>query len=160
MSSWQNVRRMEVRLNVGLKDIVPHSQLVRFGWVQAASYCFWPKTSLLALRQDWSPFRGYQGKKAPKKPDLNPATPPLVKANVSVYMGPMWLPCYFCSLSICIYIGLITMPWTREEKIFYITTYLKTKSFKTVQAKLCRKFNFNNYPQKSQISSHRLSNQP
>ena len=43
------------------------------------------------------------------------------------------------------------MLWTREEKIFCVTTYLETKSFKTVQAKFCRKFNFNNYPQKSQI---------
>ena len=41
------------------------------------------------------------------------------------------------------------MPWTREEKLFYITTYLETKSFKTVQAKFYRKFN--RYPQKSQI---------
>ena len=43
------------------------------------------------------------------------------------------------------------MPWTKEEKIFCVTTYLETKSFKTVQAKYRRKFNFNNYPQKSQI---------
>ena len=43
------------------------------------------------------------------------------------------------------------MPWTREEKIFCVTTYLETKLSKTVQAKFCRKFNFNNYPPKSQI---------
>ena len=43
------------------------------------------------------------------------------------------------------------MPWTKDEKIFCFTTYLETKSFKTVQAKFCRKFNFNNYPRKSQI---------
>ena len=43
------------------------------------------------------------------------------------------------------------MPWTKEEKIFCVTIYLATKSFKTVQAKFRRKFNFNNYPQKSQI---------
>ena len=42
------------------------------------------------------------------------------------------------------------MPWTREEKIFCVT-YLETKSFKTVQANFHRKFNFNNYPQESQI---------
>ena len=42
------------------------------------------------------------------------------------------------------------MPWTREGKIFCITD-LETKSFKTVQAKFCRKFIFNNYPQKSHI---------
>ena len=30
-------------------------------------------------------------------------------------------------------------------------TYLETKSFKTMQAKFRRIFNFNNYPQKSQI---------
>ena len=40
---------------------------------------------------------------------------------------------------------------TREEKIFCITTYLETKSFKTVWGKFHRKFNFNNYPQKNQI---------
>ena len=27
------------------------------------------------------------------------------------------------------------MPWTREEKIFCVITYLETKSFKTVKAK-------------------------
>ena len=43
------------------------------------------------------------------------------------------------------------MPRTREETIFCITTYLETKSFKIVRAKFCRKSNFNNYPQKSQI---------
>ena len=43
------------------------------------------------------------------------------------------------------------MPWTREVKIFCIITYLETKSFKTVQAKICGKSNFNNYLQKSQI---------
>ena len=42
------------------------------------------------------------------------------------------------------------MPWTKKEKIFCIT-YLETKLFKTVQAKFHRKFNFNNYSQKSQI---------
>ena len=49
------------------------------------------------------------------------------------------------------YQSLITMPWTREENIFCITTYLERKSFKTVLGKFCRKFNFDNYPQKSQI---------
>ena len=43
------------------------------------------------------------------------------------------------------------MPWTREEKIFCVTTYLESKSFKIAQAKSHRKFNFHNYPQKSQI---------
>ena len=38
------------------------------------------------------------------------------------------------------------MPWTREEKIFCVTTYLETKSFKIVQEK-----EVNNYPRKSQI---------
>ena len=49
---------------------------------------------------------------------------------------------------------------TKDEKILCITTYLETKSFKTVQAKFCRKFNFNNYPPKTQISSHWISKQP
>ena len=44
------------------------------------------------------------------------------------------------------YKSSITMPWTREEKIFCIAVYLETKSFKTVQAKFCRKFNFKNFP--------------
>ena len=43
------------------------------------------------------------------------------------------------------------MPWTREEKICCVITYLEIKSFKTVQAKFRRKFNFNNYLRKSQI---------
>ncbi|KAK7112966.1 hypothetical protein V1264_012336 [Littorina saxatilis] len=43
------------------------------------------------------------------------------------------------------------MPWTKEQKVFCVTTYLETKSFKTVQAKYRRKFHINNYPQKSQI---------
>ena len=43
------------------------------------------------------------------------------------------------------------MPWTRERKIFSVTTYLETKSFETLQAIFHRKFNFNNYPQKNQI---------
>ena len=43
------------------------------------------------------------------------------------------------------------MPGIREEKIFCISTYLEIKPYKTVQAKFCRKFNFNNYHQKSQI---------
>ena len=34
------------------------------------------------------------------------------------------------------YYSLITMPWTREEKIFSITTYLETKPFKTVSKKM------------------------
>ena len=58
------------------------------------------------------------------------------------------------------------MPWTREEKIFCVTTYLQTKSFKTVLAKLRKKFNFNDYPHKSdlylgtQIWSNRVGKQP
>ena len=39
----------------------------------------------------------------------------------------------------------------KREQIFYVSTYLETKSFKTVQTKCHRKFNFNNYLQKSQI---------
>ena len=42
------------------------------------------------------------------------------------------------------------MPWTKRGKIFCIN-YLETKSFETIQAKFRGKFNFNNYPQKSQI---------
>ena len=43
------------------------------------------------------------------------------------------------------------MPFTREEKIFCLATYLETKSFKTVEAKLCRKFNLTIILPKSQI---------
>ena len=43
------------------------------------------------------------------------------------------------------------MPWTKEGKIFCLTTYLETNSFKAVQPKFRRKFNFKNYPQKRQI---------
>ena len=39
----------------------------------------------------------------------------------------------------------------QERKILCVTTYLETKSFKTVQAIFRRKLNFNNYPQSSQI---------
>ena len=47
----------------------------------------------------------------------------------------------------------ITMPWTREEKIFCVITYLETKSFKTGQVIFRRKFNLTNIPPptKSQI---------
>ena len=38
-------------------------------------------------------------------------------------------------------------------KIFRATTYLETKSFKTVHAKFRGNFNFNNYPHKTQIYS-------
>ena len=43
------------------------------------------------------------------------------------------------------------MHWARKENIFCITTCLETKSLKIVPAQFCRKFNFYNYPQKSQI---------
>ena len=42
------------------------------------------------------------------------------------------------------------MHWTREEKIFCIA-YLETKSFKTVQAKICRKFNLTLIPRKAKF---------
>ena len=43
------------------------------------------------------------------------------------------------------------MPWTREGKIFCVTNYLATKSFKTVQAKFRRKFNLTIIPRKAKI---------
>ena len=43
------------------------------------------------------------------------------------------------------------MPWTTEQKTFCVETYFETKSFKSVQARFRREFNFNNYPDKSQI---------
>ncbi|XP_076039237.1 uncharacterized protein LOC143024328 [Oratosquilla oratoria] len=46
----------------------------------------------------------------------------------------------------------ITTTWTTKQKVFCVKTYYKTKSFKTVQAKHRRLFNFNYYPNKSKIS--------
>jgi len=43
------------------------------------------------------------------------------------------------------------MTWKLEEKVFCVTTYTQTKSYKTVQTRFRRKFNFNTYPGKSQI---------
>ena len=43
------------------------------------------------------------------------------------------------------------MAWKLEEKIFCVTTYIETKSYKTVQTRFRRKFNFNTSPGKSQI---------
>ena len=48
------------------------------------------------------------------------------------------------------YQSSIIIAMDKRRKIFCIT-YLNIKSFKTVQAKFSRKFNFNNYPQKSKI---------
>ena len=45
------------------------------------------------------------------------------------------------------------MPWTREEKVLCVTSYLETKSFSTVQAKFRKNIIFNNYPQKSDFFS-------
>ena len=41
------------------------------------------------------------------------------------------------------------MSWTRDEKYFASLIWRKKKSFKIVQAKFRRKFNFDNYLQKS-----------
>ena len=43
------------------------------------------------------------------------------------------------------------MPWTREEKIFYITPYLEMKSFKTVQARFHCKFDLAIIPRKAKF---------
>ena len=43
------------------------------------------------------------------------------------------------------------MPWTKEEKIFCVTTYLETKSFKTVQAKFHREFNLTTITRKTKF---------
>ena len=40
------------------------------------------------------------------------------------------------------------MPRTREEKIFWVSTYLETKSFKTEQVKFHKKFNLTIIPRK------------
>ena len=43
------------------------------------------------------------------------------------------------------------MAWKLEEKIFCVTTYTETKSYKVVQIRFRRKFNFNTFPGKSRI---------
>ena len=43
------------------------------------------------------------------------------------------------------------MSWITKQRTFCVNTYSETKSFKSVQAKNRRKFDFNNIPQKSQI---------
>ena len=40
------------------------------------------------------------------------------------------------------------MSWTSEQRTFCVIEYLQTKSFKSVQAKYRRKFDFNKIPQK------------
>ena len=44
------------------------------------------------------------------------------------------------------------MAWSIEEKSFCVTLYLETKSLKTVQARHRRRFIFNNFPHKFQIT--------
>ena len=44
------------------------------------------------------------------------------------------------------------MAWSIEEKTFCVTLYLGMKSLKTVQARYHRRFNFNNFPHKFQIT--------
>ena len=44
------------------------------------------------------------------------------------------------------------MAWAIEEKTFCVTLYLETKSLKTVQVRYHRRFNFNNFPHKFQIT--------
>ena len=43
------------------------------------------------------------------------------------------------------------MTFTKEEKIFYVTLYLKSKTYKTVQAKFRWKCSFNMFPAESAI---------
>ena len=43
------------------------------------------------------------------------------------------------------------MSWTTKQRTFCMSTYLETKSFKSVQAKYRQKFDFNEIPQKCQI---------
>ena len=44
------------------------------------------------------------------------------------------------------------MAWLIEEKTFRVTLYLETKSLKTVQVRYRRRFDFNNFPHKFQIT--------
>ena len=83
--------------------------------------------------------------------------------GVSIYMGLIWL---LMILQIIMMGFFLFQTWKwytittinpqsqylgQETKNICIITYLETESFKTVQAKVRRKFNFNNYPQKSHI---------
>jgi len=43
------------------------------------------------------------------------------------------------------------MAWKLEEKVFCVTTYIQTKSYKIVRTRFRRNFNFNTYPGKAQI---------
>ena len=43
------------------------------------------------------------------------------------------------------------MTWTTEQKVFCVKKYYETKSFKTVQARFRRQFDFHHYPNKSEI---------
>ena len=43
------------------------------------------------------------------------------------------------------------MAWKLEEKIFCVTIYIETKSCKVVQTRFRKQFNFNTFPEKSQI---------
>ena len=43
------------------------------------------------------------------------------------------------------------IPWTIEQKIFYVKAYCETKSFKIVQARYTRKFNFITFLNRTQI---------
>ena len=44
------------------------------------------------------------------------------------------------------------MAWKLLEKMFCVTIYIETKSYKVVQTRFQKKFNFNTFPGKSQIS--------
>ena len=41
------------------------------------------------------------------------------------------------------------MPWTREDKVFCVTTYLERKSFKTVQANFAGSLTLTIIPRKA-----------
>ena len=43
------------------------------------------------------------------------------------------------------------MCWTMERKIFCVTAYCGSKSFKIFQLRYKRKFNYNAFPNRSQI---------
>ena len=99
---------------------------------------------------------------------LNPDLPdhwrtiyPLGQWACYIYMGLMWLLITLLITMLCSFSFQILELYTittinlRSQclrlEIFWVTTYSGTNSFKTVQAKFRKKFNFNKHPQKSQI---------
>ena len=88
--------------------------------------------------------------------------------GVSVYMGPIWLLITVLIIMFCSFCLRFEKSILEQLLIFDHNSLVKRGKIVCVtlyklQAKFCRNFNFNNYPQKSlgtQISNHKASKQP